>query len=177
MSAKTNSWWSKFSGGIEISDVEIPGWLLIYPVFFGKSPLAKRSETLELVRLIILPVALVLYLLGWVLYQRLARQAAATSRWHRLPTPLALATILIYRNRLRRENLYDTESSATRERPVPAPEGARHLTARTADGTYNDLNYPRMGSAGTRFGRNVPIERTFPDYDRLIQPNPRTVSR
>jgi len=34
-----------------------------------------------------------------------------------------------------------------------------------------------MGSAGTRFGRNVPIESTFPDYDRLMHPNPRTVSR
>jgi Animal haem peroxidase len=82
-----------------------------------------------------------------------------------------------YRNRLRRENLYDTESPARRTRPVPAPERARHLTARTADGTYNDLENPWMGSAGTRFGRNVPIDRTFPDYDRLMQPNPRTVSR
>jgi hypothetical protein len=108
------------------------------------------------------------WLTGW---------ATRTSRWDRLPAPLALATILVYRNRLRRENLYDTESPATWNRPVPAPEGARHLTARTADGTYNDLQSPRMGSAGTRFGRNVPIGRTFPDYDRLMQPNPRTVSR
>jgi hypothetical protein len=34
-----------------------------------------------------------------------------------------------------------------------------------------------MGSAGTRFGRNVPIDRTHPDSERLMQPNPRTVSR
>jgi hypothetical protein len=60
---------------------------------------------------------------------------------------------------------------------VPTPESARHLIARTPDGTYNDLENPRMGSAGTRFGRNVPLDRTFPDYDRLLQPNPRTVSR
>jgi len=58
---------------------------------------------------------------------------------------------------------------------VPVPKGARYLTARTADGTYNDLNKPRMGSAGTRFGRNVPLDRTFPD--RVTQPSPRVVSR
>jgi hypothetical protein len=34
-----------------------------------------------------------------------------------------------------------------------------------------------MGSAGTRFGRNVPIDRTYPATDRLMQPSPRTVSR
>jgi hypothetical protein len=111
------------------------------------------------------------------LFTRLTGWATRTSRWARLPTPLALATMIGYRNRLRRENLYDTESPATRNRPVPAPERGRHLTARTADGTYNDLENPRMGSAGTRFGRNVPTDRTFPDYDGLMQPNPRTVSR
>ena len=30
--------------------------------------------------------------------------------------------------------------------------------ARTADGTYNDLGCPMMGSKGTGFGRNVPID-------------------
>jgi hypothetical protein len=109
------------------------------------------------------------------LFARLTRWAAATTKWAKLPWPLGLVTILIYRNRLRRENLYDTESPAPKV--VPAPEGPRHLTARTADGTYNDLENPRMGSAGTRFGRNVPIDRTQPDYERLMRPNPRTVSR
>jgi hypothetical protein len=115
------------------------------------------------------------YLSRTPLLARLIGWAAETSRWSRLPLPFGLATILIYRNRLRRENLYDTESHAVQHRP--APEGARHLIARTADGTYNDLQNPRMGSAGTRFGRNVPIDRTYPDHDRLMQPNPRTVSR
>jgi len=31
------------------------------------------------------------------------------------------------------------------------------LTARTLDGTYNDLERPWVGAAGTRFGRNVRI--------------------
>ena len=34
-----------------------------------------------------------------------------------------------------------------------------------------------MGSAGTRFGRNFPLEHTFPEQEpRLSTPNPRTVS-
>src|SRR5215212_9398147 len=111
------------------------------------------------------------------LFTRLTSWATRTSGWDRLPLPVAVAAMIGYRNRLRRENLYDTESPAAWDQPVPAPEGFRHLTSRTADGTYNDLETPRMGSAGSRFGRNVPIESTFPDYDRFMQPNPRTVSR
>src|ERR687894_330363 len=108
-------------------------------------------------------------------FARLTGWAAATTKWSNLPVPLGLVTILTYRNRLRRENLYDTESATAKE--VPAPEDTRYLTARTADGTYNDLENPRMGSSGTRFGRNVPIDRTHPDHELLMKPNPRTVCR
>ena len=48
---------------------------------------------------------------------------------------------------------------------------------RTVDGSWNDLANPTMGMAGTRFGRNVPIEHTWPDTGALLEPNPRTVSR
>src|SRR5260370_34996910 len=34
-----------------------------------------------------------------------------------------------------------------------------------------------MGMAGTRFGRNVPLEYTWPDKDRMMVPNPREISR
>src|SRR5215218_9885999 len=102
------------------------------------------------------------------LFARLTGWAASTTKWAELPWPLGLVTILIYRNRLRRENLYDTESAAAQD--VPVPEDERYLTARTAAGTYNDLENPRMGSAGTRFGRNVPIDRTHPDNERLMRP-------
>ena len=33
-----------------------------------------------------------------------------------------------------------------------------------------------MGSAGMRFGRNVPLSETFPDTANLMTPNPRRVS-
>jgi hypothetical protein len=50
------------------------------------------------------------------------------------------------------------------------------MTARTLDGTYNHLEDPLMGSLGSRFGRNVPLEYTVREEDPL-EPNPRTVSR
>src|SRR3712207_6022494 len=114
------------------------------------------------------------------LFSRLFTQATETLdrrlRWHRLPLALQIPTLIGLRMRLRERNLYDTASSAAR-RP-PEPDGGRHLTARTVDGTFNDLQSPAMGSAETRFGRNVPIEHTYPDNDwALLRPNPRTVSR
>ena len=45
---------------------------------------------------------------------------------------------------------------ATRRRSRTGP-GDYH-GARTLDGTYNDLDDPLMGSIGSRFGRNVPLE-------------------
>jgi hypothetical protein len=40
-----------------------------------------------------------------------------------------------------------------------------HDVRRSADGSHNDLANPAMGMAGTRFGRNVPVDRTRPDGD------------
>ena len=98
--------------------------------------------------------------------------------WDKLPRPVGLAILVGVRNVLRRENLYDTSlEPAVDMPPVPAPD-ARHRTARTPDGTHNDLDDPAMGMAGSRFGRNVPIDRTWPDPEpALLQPSPRVVSR
>jgi hypothetical protein len=51
------------------------------------------------------------------------------------------------------------------------------LTERSPNGSWNDLDHPEMGMAGTRFGRNVPLEDTWPDRDRTLEPNPREISR
>src|SRR5438270_13094425 len=105
--------------------------------------------------------------------------------WHRLSLPLGILTLIGLRERLRRRNLYDTSSASptsqhdasSAKRPVPEEE--YYLTARTADGRFNDLDNPTMGSAGTRFGRNVPLQYTYPDNEwaTLNEPNPRKVSR
>jgi len=96
--------------------------------------------------------------------------------WDRLPWPLGLVTLIGLRNRLREKNLYDTGRG-----PLDKPDVSvhpRYVTARTLDGTYNDLDEPLMGSLGSRFGRNVPLELTAREpEDRLLDPNPRLVSR
>ena len=96
--------------------------------------------------------------------------------WDRLPWPLGLLTLIGLRNRLRAMNLYDT-GRGTLDRPDVSVH-PRFLNARTLDGTFNDLDDPLMGSLGSRFGRNVPLEATVREpEDRLLEPSPRLVSR
>lgn len=104
----------------------------------------------------------------------------AKLQWHQLPTPLALLKLVQFRNQLRKKNLHDTSQLPTQEKlpqpPAPSPDG-RHITARTADGSYNDLEHPEMGMAGTRFGRNVPLKESVVDPASLLKPSPRLVSQ
>jgi hypothetical protein len=94
--------------------------------------------------------------------------------WHEYPDAIAAVKLVELRNTLREKNLHDTEEPPLETSPAPAPGEVR--TARTSDGTYNDLSCPRMGSAGMRFGRNVPLSETFPDTANLMNPSPRRVS-
>ena len=94
--------------------------------------------------------------------------------WDHLPLPLAMLVLIGLRNRLRQKNLYDTGRG-----PLDKPDvndHPRYRTARTLDGTFNDLDDPLMGSLGSRFGRNVPLEFTVSEKNPL-EPNPRLVSR
>jgi hypothetical protein len=96
--------------------------------------------------------------------------------WDRLPGLLALPTLVGLRNRLRERNLFDTGRSRLDRPEIDAD--ASYLTARTLDGSFNDLNDPLMGALGARFGRNVPLRYTYAEpTDALLQPNPRLVSR
>ncbi len=99
--------------------------------------------------------------------------------WHRLILPLSLLRLNKFRENLRQNNLHDTSQLPDKEKlpkPVPDPEG-RHLTTRTFDGSFNDLDHPEMGMIGSRFGRNVPLEDAYPDEKNLMNPNPRIVSQ
>jgi hypothetical protein len=99
--------------------------------------------------------------------------------WHKLPTPIALFKLLQFRNALRKNNLHDTSQIPNKDelpKPVPSPSD-RHLVVRTADGSYNDLDHPEMGMAGTRLARNVPLSDAKVDAKNLLNPNPRNVSR
>jgi hypothetical protein len=114
-----------------------------------------------------------------ILSPLLVRTAAVLDRrvgWDRLPKWIGVVALIGIRTRLRRENLYDTETV----KPLPPADGVpeRARRARTPDGSFNDLESPRMGAIGARFGRNVPLERTFPqELPGLLEPSPRVVSR
>src|SRR5438046_962089 len=110
------------------------------------------------------------------LYDATAEAIDRRIGWDKLPLLLAMPVLIGLRNVLRKKNLYDTGRG-----PLDRPDiddHPRYLTARTLDGTFNDLDDPLMGSLGSRFGRNVPLELTVrePD-DKLLEPNPRVVSR
>jgi hypothetical protein len=94
--------------------------------------------------------------------------------WHRLGFLLSVVNLVALRTNLRRFNLFDTE---TREPEAPKPGDRDVRRTRTPNGSYNDLGQPSMGMAGTRFGRNVPIDQTFPAVGSLLDPNPRSISR
>ncbi|MCU1531646.1 MAG: peroxidase family protein [Arthrobacter sp.] len=116
--------------------------------------------------------------LAWRLFDTLALGVDRLRAWFRLPKPLGLLTLVGIRNILRRSNLFDTTNQPAVNPPRPGPYSAPVLTERTSDGSWNDLDQPAMGMAGTRFGRNVPIDSTRPEPpERMLQPNPREVSR
>jgi len=95
-------------------------------------------------------------------------------RWDRLPTLLAAVNLAVLRDRLRAHSLHHTgygigasgEWSAGRER------------WRSPDGSFNSLDHPRMGMAGSRFGRNFPLPECVPDSeDEMLDPSPRLISQ
>jgi hypothetical protein len=94
--------------------------------------------------------------------------------WFDLPAPAAALKLVEARNQLREKNLHDTEEPPLETTTSPPPADVRN--ARTSDGTYNDVTCPRMGSAGMRLGRNVPLSEAFPDIANLMTPSPRRVS-
>ena len=94
-------------------------------------------------------------------------------QWHQLPTFLGLVGLLKFRNEYREKNLFDTEDPPFEKNPDPGSTPEEKVQYRTFDGSYNDLNYPRMGAAKTRFGRNFPLDKVHPDRANMMNPNPR----
>ncbi len=101
--------------------------------------------------------------------------------WHRLWRWFGVWNLVTLRFIMRRRNLYDTSTlptSGSPPDPRTLPWEDRFRYQRTADGKFNDLEDPRMGSVNTRFGRNFPLNRlrVGPDNE-LVKPSPREVSR
>lgn len=99
--------------------------------------------------------------------------------WDKLPTWLSVLSLAQLRTALRAFNLYDTETSASRAThnlPITCPN--EYKTNRSPDGSYNDLSEPSMGKAGTRFGRNIPLDKVQQLTDeRILTPNPRVIAQ
>ena len=109
-------------------------------------------------------------ILSWIF-----RRVNQRIQWHQLWWPIGILNLLSFRNVLRSNNLFDMEAKTNAEMP-PIPE--RWKTARSDDGSYNDLAKPSMGMAGSRFGRNCDHDHSIPgDSKLLMHPNPREISQ
>ncbi|KAF5020602.1 hypothetical protein F66182_7371 [Fusarium sp. NRRL 66182] len=100
--------------------------------------------------------------------------------WHKLPTWFGVFNLLALRYELREKNLHDTSPTAdfqgTKEK-CPMSD-SKFISARNSDGLFNDLDQPKMGCVGMRFGRNVPrTDATLPSQKELLTPNPRLISQ
>jgi hypothetical protein len=96
------------------------------------------------------------------------------TEWWELPLPGQLLQLAHFREDLRRFNLYDTEAP---ENGAGVSTVAEPPPYRTYDGSHTDPNNPNMGKTGMRFGRNVPLEVTYPQEQSLLDPSPREVSK
>ena len=105
--------------------------------------------------------------------------ASPWSSWYRHQGLRATVMLAFRRQRLNKSQLFSAYPPATPtafQRGGAAPAWTR--AARTADGSWNDPSDPMAGAAGTRFGFNTDPRKTEPETgERLLTPNPRTVSR
>jgi hypothetical protein len=99
--------------------------------------------------------------------------------WHKLPTYIGVLNVSAFRYELRQKNLHDVYPSPTDQgtKGCPVMTDNQYLHTRHSDGLFNDLEAPKMGCTGMRFGRNVPREFTAkPSGEELMRPNPRLIS-
>jgi len=97
-------------------------------------------------------------------------------QWYEHPSLLLqFKELANLRKELREMNLYEGEGIRPEtDLGEPSEEAKR---ARTPDGTFNDLSDPWMGAAGTGFGRNAPASMTITHTKKLLDPDPRLISR
>ncbi len=102
------------------------------------------------------------------------------TNWYRRPLSRGILTLAYMRDELNRRRLIDAypKGSLTAfQAPNQAPPAGVE-SFRTADGSWNNLENPMEGAAGTRFSRNVEPGAIRPETGaRLLTPNPREVSR
>ncbi len=102
------------------------------------------------------------------------------TNWYRRPLFLGILTLAHMREKLNKNNLHSTYPKNTlvgfQPDNLPVPDGVKYY--RTADGSWNNLENPKEGAAGTRLARNIAINAIKPESgERLLSPNPREISR
>jgi hypothetical protein len=113
----------------------------------------------------------------WRIYDTIAQAIDHKIGWDKLPLPGGLAVLIGVRNILRQKNLHDPSTVVPRTGPTAPPRTPQHLVNRSVDGSHNDLDFPDMGMAGARFGRNIALDEVLPVTDEeLNEPNARVVS-
>ena len=115
----------------------------------------------------------------WTVYDGISQAVDRRLGWDKLPTPLGLAVLIGVRNILRKRNLADPSTVVpVVGGPTAPPRTPAHLANRSVDGSHNDLDFPEMGMARARFGRNIPLDAVRPvTEEELTRPSPREVSR
>ncbi|MFI5171536.1 MAG: peroxidase family protein [Chitinophagales bacterium] len=101
------------------------------------------------------------------------------TNWYRRPLMFGILTLAYMREKLNNHNLHSTYPKdalvAFQKKGATPPAGVKYY--RTADGTWNNLENPKEGAAGTRFMRNVHLDAIKPETgDQLLTPNPREIS-
>lgn len=107
-------------------------------------------------------------------------KAQIWTNWYRRPLFLGILTLAYMREKINKNNLISTYPNGSLVGFQPEgqepPDGVKHF--RTADGSWNNLENPKEGAAGTRFQRNVSLEAIKPETgEKLLTPNPREISR
>jgi hypothetical protein len=83
--------------------------------------------------------------------------------WYRRSSS-GILTLAYMRERLNKKNLKNTYPKERSLGFKTGPEASSGVTYfRTADGTWNNLQNPKEGAAGTRFLRNVNVDAIRPE--------------
>ncbi|BEP14493.1 peroxidase family protein [Acidothermaceae bacterium B102] len=114
----------------------------------------------------------------WRVLRWISERADRRWGWDKLLLPASIVVLIGLRDGLRRSNLHDPSTLVPSAPPPPLEPAEGPQTTRSTDGSRNSPDEPRMGMAGTRFGRNAPLAGLrVPTDDEVLHPSPREISR
>ncbi|MDX1695546.1 MAG: peroxidase family protein [Ketobacteraceae bacterium] len=99
---------------------------------------------------------------------------SAYMKWWVFGPLIGLLTLANIRCQLFENNLFDTYADG--DWPTVECTDA-DMIYRSADGRCNDLELPAMGMSGMRMGRNIQPDASFMEPEKLLEPNPREISK